>query len=52
LITLASGFEAVTQARLKNLPQITPTIPQDHIAGEPLDVPHGHRPKDWKPRHL
>lgn len=52
LITLASGFEAVTQARLENLPQISPTIPQDHIAGEPLDVPHGHRPKDWRPRHL
>ncbi len=33
LITLASGFEAVTQARLKNLPNLTPTIPDDHIAG-------------------
>jgi amidase len=52
LITLASGFEAVTQARLRNLPQITPTIPQDHIAGEPLNVPRGHRPKDWRPHHL
>lgn len=52
LITLASGFEAATQARVKNLPQLTATIPQDHIAGEPLNVPHGHRPKDWKPRHL
>jgi len=53
LITLASGFEAVTQARVKNLPQLAPTIPQDHIAGEPLKVPHGnHRPKDWSPRHL
>jgi amidase len=52
LITLASGFEAATQARLRNLPQISPTIPQDHIAGESLNVPHGHRPKDWRPRHL
>jgi amidase len=52
LITLASGFEAVTQARIKNLPKLTPTIPDDHIAGEPLNVPHGKRPKDWRPRHL
>jgi amidase len=33
LIKLASGFEAVTQERVKNLPQFTPTIPDDHIAG-------------------
>ena len=52
LITLASGFEAVTQARLNNLPQLTPTIPDDHISGEPLKAPHGKRPKDWRPRHL
>jgi amidase len=52
LITLASGFEAVTQARLKNLPNLTPTIPDDHIAGEPLKLPDGKRPKDWRPRHL
>jgi amidase len=52
LITLASGFEAVTQARIKNLPKLTPTIPDDHIAGEPLKVPHGKRSKDWRPRHL
>ena len=52
LISLASGFEAVTQARLNNLPQLTPTIPDDHISGEPLKAPHGKRPKDWRPRHL
>src|SRR3569833_2232004 len=52
LITLASGFEAVTQARLRNLPQFTATIPDDHIAGEPLKTPHRNRPKDWSPRHL
>jgi len=52
LITLASGFEAVTQARVRNLPQITATIPDDHIAGEPLKTPHRNRPKDWSPRHL
>jgi amidase len=52
LITLASGFEAVTQARIRNLPQLTPTIPDDHIAGEPLKAPHGKRSKDWRPRHL
>jgi len=52
LITLASGFEAVTQARIRNLPQISPTIPEDHTAGEPLKLPHGKHPKDWSPRHL
>jgi amidase len=52
LITLASGFEAVTQARLKNPPKLTPTIPDDHIAGEPLKEPHSKRPLDWRPRHL
>ena len=52
LIALASGFEAVTEARVRNLPQIKPTIPEDHIAGEPLKVPHRNRPKDWSPRHL
>ncbi len=55
LITLASGFEAVTQARAKNLPQLTPTIPDDHIQGVPLNVPHGQDPKKpagWRPYHL
>jgi len=53
LIALASGFEAVTQARIRNLPQIKPTIPEDHISGEPLKkAPHGNRPKDWSPHHL
>jgi amidase len=52
LITLASGFEAVTQARVKNLPKLTPTIPDDHIAGESLKVPQGKRPSDWRPSHL
>jgi hypothetical protein len=52
LITLASGFEAVTQARIRNLPQIRPTIPEEHTAGEPLKVPPGKHPKEWRPRHL
>jgi amidase len=55
LITLASGFEAVTQARAKNLPQLTPTIPDDHIQGVPLTVPHGHdakKPAAWRPHHM
>ena len=55
LITLASGFEAVTQERAKNLPMFTPTIPDDHIAGVPLDTKHAHkakRPKDWRPHHM
>jgi amidase len=55
LITLASGFEAVTQERAKNPPQLTPTIPDDHIQGVPLNGPHGHnakKPADWRPRHM
>ena len=55
LITLASGFEAVTHERANNLPQFTPTIPDDHIAGVPLNVPHGHerdKPRDWRPHHM
>jgi len=55
LITLASGFEAVTQARARNLPTFAPTIPDDHIAGEPLNVPHNHRerePPGWRPHHM
>jgi amidase len=55
LITLASGFEAATQERSKNLPQFTPTIPDDHIQGVPLNVPHGHdkaKPADWRPHHM
>jgi amidase len=52
LITLASGFEAVSHARAKNLPQFTPTIPDDHISGVPLNVPSRKHPKDWHPRHM
>ena len=56
LIKLASGFEAATQARAKNPPQLTPTIPDDHIQGVPLSAPHGHdakrKPADWHPRHM
>src|SRR5580704_14284477 len=40
LITLASGFEAVTHERASNPPHLTPTIPDDHISGVPLNVPH------------
>jgi amidase len=57
LITLASGFEAVTHQRAKNLPQFTPTIPADHIAGEMLNVPRGNsgkskKPEGWRPHHM
>jgi amidase len=59
LITLASGFEAATQARAKNLPQFTPTIPDDHIQGVPLNVSHGaspaqnaRKPAGWSPYHM
>jgi amidase len=40
LIKLASGFEAVTHARAKNLPTFAPTLPDDHISGTTLHWPH------------
>ena len=61
LIALASGFEAVTHERASNLPQFTPTIPDDHIAGEPLNAAHGaahgsqqkaEKPAGWRPHHM
>jgi amidase len=55
LIALASGFEAVTQQRAKNLPKFTPTIPDDHIAGEPLNVgkhDKDQKPDGWRPHHM
>jgi amidase len=57
LITLASGFEAVTHERANNPPKLTPTIPDDHIAGEPLNGVHGKqdkakKPDGWRPRHM
>jgi amidase len=57
LIALASGFEAVTQQRAKNLPKFTPTVPDDHIAGQPLSVPRGkseksEKPEGWRPHHM
>ena len=54
LIKLASGFEAVTRARAKNLPTFAPTVPDDHIAGTTLHWPH-RKPQDdkgFKPRHM
>ncbi len=57
LITLASGFEAVTHERANNLPKFTQTIPDDHIAGVPLNAGHGKhenakKPDGWRPRHM
>jgi amidase len=40
LIKLASGFEAVTQIRAKNLPTFAPTIPSNNIQGTTLPRPH------------
>ena len=53
LIGLASGFEAATQARARNLPQLTPTIPDDHIQGVPLNGTHADpkKPAGWRPSH-
>ena len=39
LITLASGFEAVTQIRKNNLPTFNRTVPFDHIDGTTLKPP-------------
>ena len=39
LIKLASGFEAVTQARAHNLPTFALTVPFDHISGSTLKPP-------------
>ena len=57
LIALASGFEAVTHERAKNLPKFTPTIPDDHIAGEPLNnkaLPNqkAEKPAGGHPHHM
>jgi len=54
LIALASGFEAVTHERAKNPPKLTPTIPDDHIAGPALNVSHGkgEKPQGWRPNHM
>jgi amidase len=40
LIKLASGFEAVTKIRSKNLPTFAPTIPSNDIKGTTLRKPH------------
>jgi amidase len=55
LITLASGFEAATQQRAKNLPTFSPTIPDEHVEGQPLNLPHRKRqdpPDAWRPHHM
>jgi amidase len=39
LITLASGFEAVTQVRAHNVPTFAETVPFDHIQGTTLKRP-------------
>ncbi len=45
LIKLASGFEAVTQARKNNLPTFAATVPFDHIAGTTLQRQSNTVPK-------
>jgi amidase len=40
LIRLASGYEAVTQARAKNLPTFVATVPSDFIQGTTVHKPH------------
>jgi amidase len=41
LITLASGFEAVTQVRANNLPTFAATVPFNNIQGTKLKKGHG-----------
>jgi amidase len=55
LITLASGFEAATQQRAKNLPTFSPTIPDEHVEGQPLNLPHRKRqdpPEALRQHHM
>ena len=44
LIRLASGFEAFTQARAKNLPTFALTLPSSNIQGPTLTRPHPKSP--------
>jgi amidase len=44
LIKLASGWEAFTQARSKNLPTFASTLPFSNIQGQPLTKPHHGSP--------
>ena len=44
LIKLASGWEAFTQARSKNLPTFASTLPFNNIQGQPLTKPHHSSP--------
>jgi amidase len=44
LIRLASGFEAATQVRAKNLPTFAQTLPFTNIQGPPLTGPHASAP--------
>jgi amidase len=59
LIKLASGFEAVTQSRAKNLPTFAPMTPFNNIQGTTLRKPHKNAPAvpapdagKKKPQHL
>jgi amidase len=45
LIKLASGYEAFTQSRAKNLPTFPPTIPDTNIAGTTLTRPRRKGPR-------
>ena len=44
LIKLASGFEAVTHARSKNLPTFAQTLPFNNVQGPTLTKPHPKSP--------
>ncbi|MBA3830654.1 MAG: amidase [Chthoniobacterales bacterium] len=58
LIKLASGFEAVTQARARNLPTFADTLPNRHIQGTGLQPPRQNaatvKPQDARkmPHHM
>ena len=57
LIKLASGFEAVTQVRARNLPTFAPTVPFNNIQGTTPKPSKGHKnypkgPMRVMPHHL
>jgi amidase len=49
LIKLASGFEAATQVRAKNLPTFADTVPNTNINGTTLVPPHKKKPMPETP---
>src|SRR6267143_4902168 len=49
LIKLASGFEAVTRVRAKNLPTFADSVPFTNIQGTTVNPPHKHKDSPKSP---